>query len=218
MNIILWILFLSIIAYSANYVIQLLIKTREQRGYIAEGFGLLDTQGNQLQSRDEVYEGTVKPKNEHDFLKTAVILKSGVAESNPTQSTYKYLGGLADNLSGKLTVTNQQFNIEGPPTPNHIIMIKPSKLSYLRQKSNLVCLNEENSKKLRRKIGRVQPYVYPKNQPNLETYYERPYYRDSRYPQQPVDVEFIQDPKAFCRKYPSRYPCYQLTRRGYKVN
>ena len=47
-----------------------------------------------------------------------------------------------------------------------------------------------------------QPYMFDK--PAL---IRGRYYRDWRYPEKPVDIKFLKNPKAYCKSNPFQYPC-----------
>src|SRR3989338_6174566 len=51
------------------------------------------------------------------------------------------------------------------------------------------------------RIRQVQPIVY-QNEPYVKNYYDQAYYRDWRYPREPVNLKFLADPKGYCERHP----------------
>ena len=44
---------------------------------------------------------------------------------------------------------------------------------------------------------------------DLVDYYNKDFYYDARYPQEPVDIAFAKDPENYCRNNKNIYPCYK---------
>jgi hypothetical protein len=64
------------------------------------------------------------------------------------------------------------------------------------------------------RIDNRQPSIYnnPKKS-SLFNLYGFPLYRDWRYPEKPISIEFATNPKKYCTKNPNNYPCYVYWRR-----
>ena len=72
-------------------------------------------------------------------------------------------------------------------------------------------------------IKQVQPHIYDnstilqqsfkhdghkeKNM-HIVRYYDKKYYRDWRYPRQPIEIAFGMDPEGYCKINPHVYPCF----------
>lgn len=48
---------------------------------------------------------------------------------------------------------------------------------------------------------------YSQGRPHTLLVSGRTYYRDRRYPAEPIDLHFLADPAGYCRRFPYRYPC-----------
>jgi hypothetical protein len=188
--------FLISFGYLVYHVIRILIRYRLTENFVS------DTGGNPMFMLDE----TIKPVNNpaldsrdaHYFLTTSVIPGKkdivNLRESNRHKTNFYYVDGDEnDKDSGVYT------EITDPLVVKH----RPSKLEYARIKDQLTCIPKNHP--LNNVIAHHQPYMWEK--PNIINYYDTPYYRDWRYPLQPIDVRFAANPAKYCEQFPMAYPC-----------
>jgi len=130
----------------------------------------------------------------HYFLTTSILPgKKDIAnlkETNPCHTNYYY-------VNDKETVIEQ--------TDPNVVVHRVSKLSYPHIKKQLTCISEQDP--VSYAVKQYQPYMY--NRPEIINYYDFPFYRDWRYPEQPIDVRFAVNPQKFCALNPQVYPCYK---------
>lgn len=183
------VVFLIIFGYVVYYVINLLIKQR-----MIENLEQPDT----INASNSTSNATFSPdRTIHQFLNTEIMPGKidivNLKESNPHNSNYFYLD---HNERNKVEIPNRKVS-----TP------KPSKLTYHRLKENdqLMCIT--NKDPIRQSIKDYQPYMY--DQGEIINYYDRPFYRDWRYPERPIDPNFAANAEKYCANQPNVYPCYR---------
>ncbi len=66
-------------------------------------------------------------------------------------------------------------------------------------------LNKSISQDLKALIQYRQPYMFDK--PKITDIDTNKYYYDWKYPRKPISVEFLKNPKKYCRSNPLEYPC-----------
>jgi len=139
-------------------------------------------------------ENNLTINDSHYFLTTSILPgKQDIAslrEKNPKHTDFFYVD---DNA-----VTVEQTNL-------NVVSHRPSKLSYPTIKPELTCIKENHP--IRKMIGNYQPYIF--DQPEIDNYYDYPFYRDWRYPERPIDIRFSVNPKQYCANNPHVYPCYK---------
>jgi len=59
-----------------------------------------------------------------------------------------------------------------------------------------------------RRVRSIQPFFLDPVNQTIRRHNDL-YYRDSRYPRDRANLQFIQDPRRFCRQNPHVYPCYR---------
>jgi len=132
----------------------------------------------------------IDTRDSHYFLMTSILPgKKDIAElkeKNPNHTNYFYVDTDA--------VTLEQ-------TDPNVVTHRQSKLDL----RNLKCIKHDAA--IRRKIAKLQPYMYDTAQ--FVTLYDIPFYRDWRYPERPIDLNFANDPKKYCAENPQVYPCYK---------
>lgn len=130
----------------------------------------------------------------HYFLTTSILPgKKDIAnlkETNKHHTNYYY-------------VDEQQIKIE--QTDPNVVTHRPSKLSYSQIKDQLTCIKDTDP--ISYAIKQYQPYMY--DQPDILNYYDHPLYRDWRYPERPIDIQFAANPAKYCALNPHVYPCYK---------
>lgn len=124
------------------------------------------------------------------FLTTSIMPGKvdivNLKEHNPNHSNYSYL-------------TSESANVErvDPKVVEH----RPSKLD----KVPLTCISPNDP--ISAKIKKLQPYMY--DEPEIINLYDYPFYRDWRYPENPIDPRFAANPEKYCEANPQVYPCYR---------
>jgi hypothetical protein len=175
-------IFLIVFGAICYYVIQLLIRRRAIEGYIsgASGEPVMMMDGS-------VKDVNLRQRDSHYFL---------INEINPGKKDIANLEESNPYHHDQLSVTTDKGI--GDPNPD-VVMARTRDIRRLK------CI--EKNDPVRPKVRKFQPVMYDRE--NIINYYDRPYYRDWRYPEQPIDLEFVQDPAGYCRRYPQRYPCYK---------
>ena len=142
-----------------------------------------------FRSGNEVEPPPLTRDDSHYYLTTDVFPgKSDIVhlhEKNPHHTSYFYVNPDA--------VTIEQ-------TDPKVVTHRPSKVT---SHPDLLCLRPES--RTYQKILEYQPYMYPNM--NLLNFYDYPFYRDWRYPEQPIDPQFASDPSGYCAKNRLVYPC-----------
>lgn len=176
-------LFLFVFGYICYYIVNLLIRRRAIEGYIS------GASGEPVMMMDGKYRPIIpdlRQRDSHYFLINSISPGkediANLSESNKFRSNFQFI---------------KDDSVENP-NPDVVV----ARTRDIRQ---LSCIDRTNP--VRHKVRKFQPVMYDRDQ--IINYYDRPYYRDWRYPEQPIDLEFIQNPAGFCRKYPQRYPCYK---------
>lgn len=115
---------------------------------------------------------------------------TNLVETNPAHTDYTY-------VDDKSLVLEQ--------TSNDVTMHRPSKLSYEKIKDQLTCIDENHP--IREKIKEYQPYMY--DEAEIINYYDYPFYRDWRFGERPIDIQFLANESKYCEKHAINYPCYK---------
>jgi len=132
--------------------------------------------------------------NSHYFLTTSILPGKvdiiNLKETNPNHTKYYYV----DPREAKIEITD----------PN-VVEHRPSKLSFPKIKNKLTCINDKDP--INQIIKRYQPYMYDESE--IINYYDKPFYRDWRYPERPIDIKFAINPNKYSVENPHIYPSFK---------